>query len=310
MLTEILKMILPVIAVIGLGVYCNRGKLFGGQGLEALKKVISNITLPVLLFNAFFSVNYNLRVLLIFVVIYCTCGLMLLAGYLLKRFVRPYQTYMPFLLSCFETGMLGYALYGVLVGTNNASTFAMIDVGQTMFAYTIFLSLMQAKEGHKPTVKSIVLNMLRKPPAVGMLLGILLGALGVGKIIFSSPIGGIYSDLTGFISAPTAFIILLVVGYEISFKKELLRPVFKTVVMRLLINAVLLVPVALILFSFIPYDENFMLALLVTFSLPAPFIIPLFADVKNDGEYISTTLSASTLVAIVLFIAIAVYSRI
>ncbi|NLB37564.1 MAG: hypothetical protein GX824_09835, partial [Clostridiales bacterium] len=53
MLTEILKMILPVIAVIGLGVYCNRGKLFGGQGLEALKKVISNITLPVLLFNAF-----------------------------------------------------------------------------------------------------------------------------------------------------------------------------------------------------------------------------------------------------------------
>ena len=44
------------------------------------------------------------------------------------------------------------------------------------------------------------------------------------------------------------------------------------------------------------------------FSLPAPFIIPLFADVGEHGEYISTTLSVQALLSIVMFAGIAVFS--
>ena len=42
--------------------------------------------------------------------------------------------------------------------------------------------------------------------------------------------------------------------------------------------------------------------------LPAPFIIPLFADTGEDGAYISTTLSVGTLMTVVFFIGIAAYS--
>jgi hypothetical protein len=141
-----------------------------------------------------------------------------------------------------------------------------------------------------------------------MLAGILLGVIGFGKLVLNSPVIGIYKGFTSFITAPTACIILIVVGYELSFKKKLLRPVLTTAGLRLAVCAVLLTLVSLILFNIIPFDKKLMIALMVMFSLPAPFVIPLFADVKEHGEYISTSLSVSTLCTIGLFVGIAVYS--
>ncbi len=37
------------------------------------------------------------------------------------------------------------------------------------------------------------------------------------------------------------------------------------------------------------------------YPLPAPFIIPLYADMGDDAEYVSTTLSLGTVLAVVLF---------
>ena len=51
-----------------------------------------------------------------------------------------------------------------------------------------------------------------------------------------------------------------------------------------------------------------LLMFLLGWSLPAPFIIPLYADLGKDGEYISTTLSMETIVSILLFIGIPAYS--
>jgi len=306
--TEIIKMILPVLTAISIGYLCKKKHLFGSDGLSALKAIIGNITLPLVLFNAFFTAKYNLRVLLVFVVIFCACGIALATGYIVRPLVKPYHTFTPFLLTCFEAGMLGYALYSVLVGAENVSTFAMIDIGQTMFAYTIYLAMLQLTDGKKPTAKDLIANMLKKPAADGMLLGVLLGSLGIGKWVLASPISSIYTQFISFITAPTACIILIVVGYELSLKKKLLRPVFITVGLRLALCTVLLTLVSALLFTIIPFDKNIMIALMIMFSLPAPFVIPLFADVKEDGEYISTSLSMSTLCTIVLFMAIAVYS--
>ena len=47
---------------------------------------------------------------------------------------------------------------------------------------------------------------------------------------------------------------------------------------------------------------------MILYALPAPFIIPLFADVGEEGKYISTSLSVHTLCTIFLFVAIAAFS--
>ena len=71
---------------------------------------------------------------------------------------------------------------------------------------------------------------------------------------------------------------------------------------------VLLCVSAFIMFSILPFDKNLFMAMVLLFSLPAPFIIPLYADVESEGVYISTTLSMNTLVTIFIFILLSVYT--
>lgn len=121
-------------------------------------------------------------------------------------------------------------------------------------------------------------------------------------------VSGIVTELMSFLSAPTACLILIVVGYELSLKVSLLRPVLTTVALRLAVMAALCAAAALVVFRFLPFDKLTMAALLVLFSLPAPFIIPLFADVGDDAEYVSTSYSAQTLATMLCFVGIAVYT--
>ena len=141
-----------------------------------------------------------------------------------------------------------------------------------------------------------------------MLLGIILGALGVHKAIDGTAAGEIVTSLLSFITAPTSALILIVMGYQLHVSKKLLRPVLTTMGLRLGVLAVVCAAVSGILFAIIPYDKPLLLALMLQYTLPAPFIIPLFADLGDDAEYVSTTLSLGTVLAVVLFFFLAAFS--
>ena len=103
-------------------------------------------------------------------------------------------------------------------------------------------------------------------------------------------------------------LILVIVGYELNFRKNLMKPVLITAALRIAVAAALLGLSSLLIFSIIPFDKQLFTALMLAWSLPAPFIIPLFADMGEDAEYISTTLSMETIFSILLFIGVAAYS--
>ena len=140
-----------------------------------------------------------------------------------------------------------------------------------------------------------------------MLLGIICGATRIGKLVLNSSVGGIVTSVISMIAAPTSAIVLLVVGYELNMKRELMKKVLITVVTRLAIMAVLLVAVSAIVTGIFGYDKELEVALMVLYSLPAPFIIPMFADLGDDSEYVSTTLSVNTVVTIILFVFISAF---
>lgn len=305
---KIVEMVAPVIVMIGLGCLCRVRGFFNSEGLAGLKAVISNITLPVVLFNAFFTADYSPKVLLVFVIVYLGFGISLAFGFLTRRFVKPYGRFMPFLLTSAEGGMLGYALYALIAGSDATSVFATVDIGQTVFAYTVFLSVLKIVDGQKAESKAILKSVVTNKACIGMFLGILLGSLGVYPMVEASAAGGIVTELISFITAPTAGIILIIVGYELELKKELLGPVLKTVLLRFAILAAVLFAGSSVIFHIIPFDKNLFMALLLLYSLPAPFIIPLYADTGEDSSYISTTLSVGTLFTILCFIGIAAYS--
>ena len=297
MITQILAKVLPVLVMIALGRVCATKGILNDDQHAGLKNIIGDILLPVVLFQAFFTAEYGRRMLLVFVLVFAGYGAALAAGYGLRRFVKPYDRFMPLLMTSAEGGMLGYALYALLCGADQTKTYAMVDIGQTMFAYTVFLTALKAAGGEKMTHQCI-----------GMLLGIVLGALGVHKAIDGTAAGEIVTSLLSFITAPTSALILIVMGYQLHVSRALLRPVLTTMGLRLGVLAAVCAAVSGILFAVIPFDKGLLLALMLQYTLPAPFIIPLFADLGDDAEYVSTTLSLGTVLAVVLFFFLAAFS--
>ena len=323
MITQILAKVLPVLVMIALGRVCATKGILNDDQHAGLKNIIGDILLPVVLFQAFFTAEYGRRMLLVFVLVFGSgitmrpmvfvlvfagYGAALAAGYGLRRFVKPYDRFMPLLMTSAEGGMLGYALYALLCGADQTKTYAMVDIGQTMFAYTVFLTALKAAGGEKMTPQFIVKNMLTNKACIGMLLGIVLGALGVHKAIDGTAAGEIVTSLLSFITAPTSALILIVMGYQLHVSHALLRPVLTTMGLRLGVLAVVCAAVSGILFAVIPFDKGLLLALMLQYTLPAPFIIPLFADLGDDAEYVSTTLSLGTVLAVALFFFLAAFS--
>ena len=306
MFLEVMEMVLPVLVMIGIGFFCNKKQIFDMAGMKGLKDIIGGVMLPVTLFNAFMTAEYNLRVLVVFLVVFAGFGVAIGIGFLLRPFVKPYGKFLPFLLASAEGGMLGYALYGLIVG--NQSGFASVDLGQTVFAYTVWLGLLTSVDGGKVEPKALLKNMFSNKCFLGMAFGIMVGAAGIGSLIMNSVAGGIVSSVIRMITTPVSAIVLLMVGYELNLKMELIVPVAKTIFFRLVIMAVLLIASNLIIFSIFPFDKNLEIALMVLYALPAPFIIPIFSEVGGDGEYVSTSLSVHTLVTVVLFGVIVAYS--
>jgi predicted permease len=306
MILEVMQMVLPVLIMIGIGCFCNRLQIFDSSGLKGLKAIIGDVMLPVTLFNAFLTAEYNLRVVVVFLVVFIGFGAAIALGFCLRPAAKPYGRYFPFLMTSAEGGMLGYALYGLIAGSQ--SGFATVDLGQTVFAYTVWLGLLTSTEGGSVKVGALLKNMLSNKCFLGMALGILLGASGVGGFVMASPAGGIVQSVIQMITTPVSALVLLMVGYELNLKVELLIPVVRTILLRLAVMAGLLLVSNLIIFHIFPFDKNLEIALMILYALPAPFIIPIFADVGEDGEYISTTLSLHTLVTVLLFACIVAYS--
>lgn len=308
MITEILSKVLPVLVMIALGRLCETKQIINDEQHAGLKAIVGDILLPVVLFQAFFTADYGKRMLLVFVLVFVGYGAALAAGYALRRFVKPYGRFMPLLMTSAEGGMLGYALYALLCGADQTKTYAMVDIGQTVFAYTVFLTALKAAGGEKMTPNFIVKNIVTNKACIGMLSGIVLGALGVYRAIDGTAAGEIVSSLLSFITAPTSALILIIMGYQLHVSRQLLRPVLTTMGLRLGVLAVVCAAVSGILFAVIPFDKGLLLALMLQYSLPAPFIIPLFADMGDDAEYVSTTLSLGTVLAVLLFFLLAAFS--
>jgi hypothetical protein len=252
------------------------------------------------LFNAFLNATYNIKTVVLFVLIYVGYLIAIGLGFVLRKGIKGSSLFMPFLLASAEGGMLGYALFGLITGSQTG--FAAVDLGQTVFAYTAFLAFLKMTDGKEVTAGSLLKNMFSNKCFLGMLLGIICGATGIGGLVLNSAAGSIVTSIISMIIGPTSAIVLIVVGYELNMEKALLKKVFTTIALRIVIMAALLVAVSSIVTAIFGYDSDLQVALMVLYSLPAPFIIPMFADLGDDSEYVSTTLSINTIITMILFV--------
>lgn len=300
----VLSTVVPVMFMLMVGAICRRFNIFTREGINALKSVVVNITLPAVLINAYATMAYDGNSILLVLLVYGACALGWLLGIVLKKmFFKKSGKFIPYLTTGFEAGMLGYALYTMLYGAENIVEFARLDLGQGLFVFTMYKMLLAMEVGEKKPIKEIFREMFSSPIMIAIIVGVLLGATGLFSASFFAGGAVIITAITDFVSAPTAAIILITIGYDLVLDQVPWAATCKAIVARLAVLVVVWVICRYILIGMdLPEEIN---AMTVMFILPPPFILPVFADDSDQQVFISSALTVSTIVTIIGFVILA-----
>ena len=297
----LLQKVLPVFLVLGLGVVCRKRALLNREGINALKKVAVDIALPAVMFSAFATAEYSLKSVCVPLTMFAVCCGALFLGFLLCRRLKIGGRLSPYMAAGFEAGMLGYALFAILFPGEKVSAFAMVDLGQVLFVFTVYKIMLAGKSNAGDALREA----LSAPTVWAIVLGLLVGATGLYNALKPSGISSVLDALTDFVSAPTSVLILLAIGYDLDPSGMEWRKIGKMMGLRLGISAVLLGAVLLVDHLVLGHMMHTG-ALLLMFILPPPYVLPVFADVEEERTDVSSALSALTFVSIVLFAVLAV----
>lgn len=295
-LISVISTALPVFLALAMGMMCRSKGFLTRDGVDTLKKVVVNLTLPFVLFNSFATAEYTLSALILPVVIFAICTAMLALGFLWVKVSKSGSKLAPFLASGFEAGMLGYSLFALLFPDQSVSKFAMLCLGQEIFVFTLYKMLLTGKT----SPRDIINDFLTSPTLIAVILGLVVGASGLYDLFRSWGVSTIIESVTSFISAPTGTIILFAVGFDLVLREINWKKTGNMVAMRLVIAGIML-GLLVLLNRTVLNGMIFEGAAVLLFILPAPFIIPIFADAADERVQISSALSALTLVTMLLF---------
>ena len=302
--TDALRTILPVGLMLFLGAVCRRKQLISREGIQALKTMAVQIALPAVLLHTFAVTRYTVSDVLIPLMMYLICVIAWYLGKILGPRLGINSRFVPFLTTGFEAGMLGYALFTLLYGSDRVAEFARIDLGQVLFVFTLYKILLSREEGKLSAPGQLIREMALSPIILAIITGVILGATGLYQALVPSGVSGILDACTDFVSAPTAALILLTIGYDLVLADIPWRETCTVVGLRLAIMAVLGGVLLLVLRLLWP-EMHVEAAVILMFLLPPPFVLPVFADGKEQRAYVSAALSVSTLIAIAGFAVLA-----
>jgi len=307
---EVFLKVLPLLVSVVLGFLLYKKGFLKDEFIDGFKKIVVNVTLPAGLLIAFASIDFKLKYIFVFLAVFAACLLIFLIGKASAKLLKMESPYLPFLISGFEAGMMGYAVYGSIYGLDRLSEFGIIDVGQVLFVFIVSVPLIASmgKAEKGGFFKQSYETAVNSPVIWSIIVGLALSILGIGKVS-DSLVYTTIEEILEFISRPTPVLIGLVVGSGLRFsfskmKKETLTAVAKVVIsvlFGLMINALVLKPLGL--------DQMLRAALLTMFVLPGPFVIPVFmkSGDRSDVEYVSNTLSIGTMAALIGAVAVSFF---
>lgn len=295
-IVAVLETALPVFLALGLGMLCRKKEIITRDGVAALKTIVLNICLPFVLLEAFATAEYTYAAILLPLLMFGICCLALGLGYLAVRIFRIKGRLVKFLFSGFEAGILGYALFALLFPDRSMSEFALPDIGQTLFVFTLFRILVSGQSDMKAIARDIATTpILWAVPA-----GVLIGATGLYGMMEQWGVASILTASSSFMAAPTGMVILLTVGYDLVIREIPWKKIAGVIAIRLGIMVICYVVTVVLNRSVLGgiVSEEAMLLMLI---LPPPYAIPVFGDEPEERVQIASSLSALTLVTIILF---------
>ena len=303
---EMLNVCLPVIVSLIIGMIFRERKVVSREGVDGLQALVMNVTLPLGLFSTFYRTHIDVDTLIFPIVFFAVTAGGIFVGRVLCKLFKQTDAYLPFMMSGYEAGMLGYALLGILLGTGRITTFAMMDMGHVLAIFTVYTAMAKSIGGQKQSASAAIKDILTTPVLMAVVIGIIFGFSGLGQVIDQSIFGPVLDNLCSFLSAPTSVAILVVIGYRLKFKDVDWKSISLASALRILMQVMFAI-IIIALFKLIGgiFGEPLtMLSAIMMIILPPPYVLPLYIKKETQKEFYSSALSAYTLLSIVGFIII------
>lgn len=292
--------IFPVILMVLIGLFCKKTSMITAEGMEGLKILATNVMLPMLLFHTLATTKYTSVTVYIIGIILLELSVTFVIGIFIKKAIPSMGIFFPFLITSFEGGMMGYPLYTVLCGESQLFNIATLDIANTIFVFTVFLAFLTASVNGEVQPSEMIRNVLHSPVFWGVFLGIIMGVTGTLRLFLDTVAGTLYMATKDMITSALSAVILIVVGYGLSFDREVLEKCGKAAVGRMAIQGAMLL-ILIIFFKDIFVTEEMKIALILYLFLPPTFVIPAYAKTEEDSSYLSTTISLYSVFTIVVF---------
>ena len=300
---EVLTAILPVVGMIGIGVFLRKTQWISRKGIDDIKFLVSRIMLTVAVFHALATADYTSKIAVLVCVLLVVELITFGIGFLIRPLFPPDRAkYIPFLMSLYEGGMVAYPLYSNLCGADALSKIALLDISGLLFGFSIWMGMLQQQEkGESISPKALALSALHTPTFIGAVLGVTVGVTGIMKWFLAQPVSSVYLGCEKLIVSPLNAMILLAVGYDIDLHLEKIREVLKPVICRLLIQAGAIVVCVFAISRLYKGDLQFIMAEVIYMSVPTTFSMQTYIKDPEGCSYVSTTNSVYMMITIIVY---------
>ncbi|HKL59923.1 MAG TPA: permease, partial [Sphaerochaeta sp.] len=232
--------ILPILLLFVLGFILQKSKSFSEPTIAGIKRIVSDLALPALMFQAFSTLEIEGSYLILVVTIFFVCLLMVLLGKALAKPLGMKSPYFPLMMGGFEMGMLGYALFISVYGIEHLGKLALVDLGQVLFVFFVLMALLIKERDGVHNTKVLLRQFLTSPVIIAICAGILVSLFG--KSLEPNALFTALGEFIALLANLTVPLIAISIGYGIHIKGEGLAKAFKTILVR----KVLLVALALL----------------------------------------------------------------
>ncbi len=230
---ELTKSVLPIFLLIGLGRMIRQLKIVDIKGMQGVKRIVTDIGLPVLVFWIFFTIDLRVECLLVIIISFGIFLPKYIEELLLRR--TPWFRYrlLPYLTSGFAFGLFGRPLFLIVFGYSSVYGVYIIDIGHELFIWPLMIPFMKAELRGERLSMHTVKDIVTSPIIIGMVAGLALKLLGQREIIQTTFfLDGIYRIIE-MIAAMITPLVLIVVGHGIVIEKHYIIKSLKYVFIRL-----------------------------------------------------------------------------
>lgn len=299
--------IMPVIVMLGIGLFIRKTEFVSYETIDGIKKILTQMILPVAIFNALLNAAYELRSWILILALLVSLIVSFVAGFFIKKLVKgPNARYIPYFVSVYEGGMFAYPLFANLCGENQLSKIAILDVACLLFGFSVYMGMLEQEElGGKISVKALVTSAFQNVVFIASILGVVGGLLGVPKLLaINEDVLAVYQSIITIITKPLTPMILIVVGYNMKLNLAAIKASMEAIAWRLAVQIVVIIPMVMATRFLYPDDRNMLYAVIIFMSSPTTFGIQEFLKSKEGSKYVATANSIYTIVTILAYVGV------